>query len=70
MAPTGIMRKSITLKGIYVGPRAMFLEMNAAISQHGVAPVVDEVFDFNDAPAAYRRMRSGRHFGKLVIGGD
>lgn len=67
VTPTGIMRKSITLKGIYVGHRQMFREMSDALSLHGVKPVIDEVFDFADAPAAYRRMRSGRHFGKLVV---
>ena len=67
VTPTDIMRKSITLKGIYVGSRHMFLEMNKAISFHRLSPVIDEVFDFPRAPGAYHRMRSGRHFGKLVI---
>jgi NADPH:quinone reductase-like Zn-dependent oxidoreductase len=67
ITPTGIMRKSITLQGIYVGSRQMFLEMNEAISLHGMIPVIDEVFAFEDAPAAYHRMRSAQHFGKLVI---
>ena len=64
------MRKSITLRGIYVGHRQMFLEMNEAISRHRIEPLIDEVFEFDDAPAAYQRMRSGGHFGKLVIGLD
>ena len=36
IAPTDIMRKSILLKGIYVGPRQMFEAMNRAIvERHG-----------------------------------
>jgi len=67
VTPTGIMRKSITVRGIYVGSRQMFLEMNEAVSLHRLTPVIDEVFEFLQAPGAYHRMRSGRHFGKLVI---
>jgi NADPH:quinone reductase-like Zn-dependent oxidoreductase len=29
-------------------------------------PTVDEVFSFNTAGEALRRMQSGSHFGKLV----
>jgi len=65
--PTDIMRKSITLRGIYVGPRRMFAAMNRAIAAHGLRPVIDRRFAFDDALEAYRTMRSARHFGKIVI---
>ena len=42
-------------------------DMNKAISVHGMKPVIDETFEFSDARAAYHRMRSAKHFGKLVI---
>jgi NADPH:quinone reductase-like Zn-dependent oxidoreductase len=29
--------------------------------------VIDKVFAFDDAPAAYRHLQSARHFGKVVI---
>ena len=67
VSPTAIMRKSVTLRGIYVGPRAMFAEMNRAVSAHGIEPVIDQTFAFEDAPAAYHAMRAAGHFGKLVI---
>jgi NADPH:quinone reductase-like Zn-dependent oxidoreductase len=67
VTPTGLMRKSITLRGIYVGSRQMFTEMNRAIAAHRIKPVIDERFAFDDAREAYHRMRSGEHFGKLVI---
>jgi NADPH:quinone reductase-like Zn-dependent oxidoreductase len=41
--------------------------MNRAISASGLKPIVDKVFPFNDAPAAYRHLQSGQHFGKIVI---
>lgn len=67
VSPTNIMKKSITLQGVYVGPRQMFLEMNRAISLHQMKPVIGEEFAFQDAPKAYHRMRSAQHFGKLTI---
>lgn len=67
VGPTGLMRKSITLRGIYVGSRQMFMDMNRAIAAHQIKPMIDEQFAFADARNAYHRMRSGQHFGKLVI---
>jgi len=67
MNPVMIMRKSIRLQGIYVGSRAMFMRMNRAIARSRLVPVVDEVFVFEDARAAYHAMRAAEHFGKLVI---
>jgi NADPH:quinone reductase-like Zn-dependent oxidoreductase len=67
ISPTALMRKSITLRGIYVGSRAMFRDMNRAIALHELTPVIDQTFAFDDARSAYRRMREASHFGKLVI---
>ncbi|MBO6560083.1 MAG: NAD(P)-dependent alcohol dehydrogenase [Nisaea sp.] len=65
--PVMIMRKSIRLQGIYVGSRRVFEDMNAAISQHGLKPVISETFDFADARQAFHAMRAAGHFGKLVV---
>ena len=65
--PTPIMVKSVTVKGIYVGSRAMFADMNRAIETHKLKPVIDQIFDFKDARSAYHTMRGAKHFGKLVI---
>ena len=70
IAPTDIMRKSITLRGVYVGSRQMFVDMNRAISLHEMNPVIYDTFAFSDARAAFHRMRSAQHFGKLVIAID
>ncbi|MCR9214462.1 MAG: NAD(P)-dependent alcohol dehydrogenase [Proteobacteria bacterium] len=65
--PTSIMRKSISLQGIYVGPRDMFARMNASLTQSQIHPVIETVVDFKEARDAYRLMESGQHFGKIVI---
>lgn len=57
----------LTIQGIYVGSRAMFADMNRAITANRLEPVIDRVFDFADAQEAYRYLKSGDHFGKVVI---
>lgn len=57
----------LTIRGIYVGSRAMFEAMNHAIEANAILPVVDRVFPFDEANAAYAHLMSGQHFGKVVI---
>lgn len=61
-----ILHRQVHLRGIYVGSRTNFEEMNRAIALHQLKPVVDEVFDFESYPKALSRMESAAHFGKLV----
>lgn len=64
---TQILMKSIDVQGIYVGSREMFETMNRAISLHQIKPVIDRVFPLAEVPAAYHYLKSGSHFGKVVI---
>jgi NADPH:quinone reductase-like Zn-dependent oxidoreductase len=65
--PLPILMKNVRVQGIYVGSREMFEAMNRAIALHQVRPVVDRVFPFAEAPAAFRHMASAAHFGKIAI---
>ena len=65
--PAPIMRRNIVLRGIFVGSREMFEAMNRAITLGGLRPMIDKVFPFEDAPAAYRHLQSASHIGKVVI---
>jgi NADPH:quinone reductase-like Zn-dependent oxidoreductase len=66
--PVGaLMGLNATASGIYVGSRADFEALNAFLSEHRIKPVVDKVFDLEDAPAAFAAMDSGDFFGKVVI---
>ncbi len=67
VALTPILHKQIRVQGIYVGSGAMFVEMNAAISAASMRPVIDRVFPFEEARAAFAWMESASHFGKIVI---
>jgi NADPH:quinone reductase-like Zn-dependent oxidoreductase len=62
-----ILLRGTRVTGIFVGSRTMFDAMNRAVALHQLRPVVDRVFRFNDAPAAYAHLESGRHFGKVLI---
>jgi NADPH:quinone reductase-like Zn-dependent oxidoreductase len=64
---TPILHKMLDIRGIYVGSRQHFLEMNRAIAQTGLHPVVDRVFSFGEAREAFTTMENASHFGKIVI---
>jgi len=65
--PTPILRRNILVRGIYVGSRQMFEAMNAAVSLHKIHPVIDRVFEFDEAREAYLYMKGQQHVGKVVI---
>ena len=65
--PMSFMRKGLRVQGIYVGHRNMFEDMNRAIAQHELRPVIDRNFAMEDARDAFHYMATGRHFGKIVI---
>jgi NADPH:quinone reductase-like Zn-dependent oxidoreductase len=65
--PMPILMRSIRLQGIFVGSRSMFEAMNRAIAANQLRPVIDRVFEFEDAVAALKHLESGAHFGKVVI---
>lgn len=62
-----VFMKAVRVQGIFVGSRAQFQAMNRAIGLHGLRPVIDRVFPFDEAPAAFAHQRSGTHVGKVVI---
>jgi NADPH:quinone reductase-like Zn-dependent oxidoreductase len=66
--PMVVLGKSIMMRGIFVGSREMFERMNRALAVHQLRPVIDQVFDFEQAANAYRHLESGAHLGKVVIG--
>jgi len=65
--PMPLMLKGASVRGIFVGSAAMAQELNAFVDRHALKPVVDRVFDFAAAKAAYAYQASGELFGKVVI---
>jgi NADPH:quinone reductase-like Zn-dependent oxidoreductase len=61
-----LLRKQIVLRGISVGPRRALEDMVRAFESHQLRPVIDTVYSFQDAIAAYDHLYRGA-FGKIVI---
>lgn len=57
----------VTLRSIAIGSRAQFLAMNRAITVNRLKPVIDHVFPFEEAKAAYRYYQEAQPFGKVII---
>ncbi len=62
-----ILQKNVRVHGIYVGSVAMFEALVRALDASKVEPIIDRVFAFDEARAAYDHLASGTHFGKVVI---
>lgn len=58
-----ILMKAIDVRGVYVGSVA---DLEAAVAT-GVEPLIDEIFAFEAAQAAFDRLGSGQHRGKVAI---
>lgn len=66
-SPTTVFMKAIRLQGIFTGPKSMFEDMNRAISVNKLKPVIDRVFEFDEAREALKHMEGASHFGKIVV---
>jgi hypothetical protein len=65
--PVAILIGGALVRGIMVGSRHDFEELVRALELHQIRPVIDRRFGFAEAGAAYEYLRSGSHFGKVVI---
>lgn len=68
--PHGLMLKGASIRGIFVGSKAMALSLNAHIDAHGIKPVIDRTFPMEQALEAWRYQSSPDLFGKVVISLD
>lgn len=69
-APPSVMpllMKRGQMHGVYVGEREELQAMVRAVEVNGIEPIIDRVFEFEDAVAAYEYQSRGLHFGKVVI---
>ena len=61
-----LLNKQVTIRGIVTGPRRVFDQMNQELEKIQIHPVIDTVYPFADALAAYDHLYRGA-FGKIVI---
>ena len=62
-----LLGKGASASGIYVGSKADFVAMNKFIAAHDIHPLVDRVFPFTQAAAAFQYMKESGFMGKIVI---
>jgi NADPH:quinone reductase-like Zn-dependent oxidoreductase len=61
-----LIRKMARVRGISVGHRRAFEDMNRAIETNGLRPMIDRHFSFSEVKAAFDYLDKGA-FGKIVI---
>ncbi|KAH3912839.1 hypothetical protein HBI56_091240 [Parastagonospora nodorum] len=66
---SAIMIKACKLQGVMGGSRTDFEALNAFLGEKQVKmdPIIDRIFTFDEAPAAYEYLALGSHVGKVVI---
>jgi NADPH:quinone reductase-like Zn-dependent oxidoreductase len=65
--PRSLIVGATRVQGVYVGSRQMHEDLARFVAGAKIAPVVDKVFAFGDAPDAYRHFEAGKHFGKVGV---
>ncbi|KAF9815574.1 hypothetical protein IEO21_04495 [Rhodonia placenta] len=65
--PIALLIRTANLRGILIGSRTQFEDMNRLITANGIKPLVDKVFKFEEAREAYKYLESQKHVGKVVI---
>lgn len=63
------LKRNATFEGVLDCPKDRFEEMLAIVygRDKDIKPVVDRVFDFDQAREALQYLESGVHFGKVVV---
>jgi NADPH:quinone reductase-like Zn-dependent oxidoreductase len=64
---TRVQWENADIIGVTVGSTEHFTAMNRFLADNAIRPVVDRVFGFDEAPDAFAYLRSGSHFGKIVV---
>lgn len=67
LPPIDILAKALHVAGTTIGSRTNFEALLRAMALHEVHPVIDQVFPFAQYRAAYERLKTGDHVGKVVI---
>lgn len=65
--PASIFGGAKHLAGVLIGSREMLMDLVRFVELHRIRPVIDRVFDFDQASEAYEYLEAAQHFGKVVI---
>lgn len=65
--PASLFTGAKRMAGVLIGSREMLIDLVRFIELHRIRPVIDKVFDFDQAAQAYACLEAAQHFGKVVI---
>lgn len=65
--PMPIIRKSLSVNGIYVGSRDMQKQLHGFLEVSKIKPIIDRIFPMDQVQDAFEFMQNGKHFGKIVV---
>jgi len=57
----------LEIVGSTMGSREELAELAGLMAERGIRPVIDSVYPFSEAAAAFARLESGEAFGKIVL---
>ena len=63
----GLLNKTASARGVYVGSRADYQHMSAFIDEHRLHPVIDKEFTLDQFDAALQHLRTGNPVGRVVL---
>lgn len=64
---TPILMQNVRIQGVLVGHRDGFDDLVRALETSATKPVIDRIFEFDEAKAAFEHVTAGAHFGKVVV---
>jgi NADPH:quinone reductase-like Zn-dependent oxidoreductase len=65
--PMAIMHQGMVMRSVLTGSRTMLEDLVRAVDINKLDPVIDKVFPFAEAIAAYQHLEAAGHVGKVVI---
>jgi NADPH:quinone reductase-like Zn-dependent oxidoreductase len=65
--PMLILGGTVSVRGVRVGSRALFEQMNSFIEKKAIHPLIGHRFEFSNAKAAFEQQLKGPAFGKIVV---
>jgi len=69
-AVSSLYSSGVDITPIKVGSRENFEALNRAVTLHKSHPIIAARYGFEQLPEALQHLKSGRHFGKIVLGFD
>lgn len=67
MSPSLLFYKQASILGTTMGSPFDFESMLEFIEEYNMRPLIDKVYDWNDAEEAFKYQKSGKQFGKVVL---